>query len=134
MSDLIDRQTLINMLTRTPGVGNRILDVVRTAPSVNSVSTPCQQDVNGDVIDRQAAIDVINRTDVEGASLNDVIVITEACAKAVSRLPSARKTGKWIHSEVSNGEYTALIPESRCSECGLYVYQESNYCPTAEQI
>lgn len=40
--DLISRQALINMLTRTPGVGNRILDVVRIAPTVLDDNDLCE--------------------------------------------------------------------------------------------
>jgi len=135
MSDLIDRQTLINMLTRTPGVGNRILDVVRTAPSVNSVSTPCQQDVNGDVIDRQAAIDAFN------TNLNGLVVGGEENAKTVENylngviekikcLPSAepeREKGNWIEH---NPHRWGLGIVFECSECGEEIECESsNFCP-----
>ena len=49
--------------------------------------------------------------------------------KAIADLPSAdvveRKRGYWVHD--TWGGY--LMPQCRCSNCDLYVQQETNFCP-----
>ena len=47
----------------------------------------------------------------------------------IKDLPSAdvveRKRGKWRHDSLRG----LLLPQCMCSECGLYVEQEANFCP-----
>lgn len=78
-----------------------------------------------DLISRQAALDAISTFGNreyrrKQGTLQDAY-------KLISALPSANKSGKWIHDT----HYGLNLPEHKCSECGTWEYsdEESNFCP-----
>ena len=69
-----------------------------------------------DLIKRQAAIDALDKDPMGGLNYNRIL----------NNLPSAQKTGHWIHYDEQQFDY-------KCSECGYEVWDNSDfpsyYCP-----
>ena len=94
--------------------------------------------MSDDLISRQAAIDAYLKT-VEPIAVREWDGEISACARdrnileMLENLPNVQpKTGHWKHVEIeSNKSDTGyfMLPLCECSACGIYVEQETNYCP-----
>ena len=125
MDDIrLEKRTIQERLIIAKTLIETALSDLPTAEPELANNSPKVENENGDLIRRQDAIDALGDMPMSWADTDAEIQAQEDWKQhreALLKLPTAEKTGKWIHRE----HWSRYV----CEQCSFESREASRYCP-----